>query len=76
MKSWLVILIGLASTWHYMQLSSDSFFYSAVLPFLLFIFIMAAVIKIAVKLGSGGNGSGYGGDGGFGGGDSGGGGDC
>jgi len=76
MKTWLVILIGLGSTWHYMDIASGSRFNSALLPFLFFVFLIAAVIKLALKLGNGSNHSGHGGDGGFGGGDSGGGGDC
>ena len=79
MKSWFVILIGLVSTWHYLDVVSDSGFYSLFLPFLFLLFLLAAVIKLAVKLGAGSHhsGDGGGGSGGYGGGgDSGGGGDC
>jgi len=75
MKTWLIVFTGLAITWHYMDIASDRIFYSALLPFLFFICLITAVIKLAVKFG-GSSASGYGGDGGFGGGDSGGGGDC
>ncbi|MEH6448478.1 MAG: hypothetical protein V7765_07395 [Oleispira sp.] len=80
MKSWLVIFIGLPSTWQYIDITSDSRIYSLLLPIIFFVFLVTATIKIAIKLGPDGGHSSYGADigpGGFGGGgDSGGGGDC
>jgi uncharacterized membrane protein YgcG len=77
MKSWLITFIGLACTWRYMDIASDSRIYSVVFPFLFFIFLVTFIAKLAIKFNLGGNASGDGGSGGFGGGDSGGGGgDC
>ena len=77
MKSWIIILIGLPSTWHYIDIASDSRIYSLLLPIIFFVFLVTAIIKIAIKLGPDGGHSSYGGEIGFGGGgDSGGGGDC
>ncbi len=78
MKSWLIILIGLISTWHYLDIDSDNGFDGLFLPFLFFSFTLAAVIKLALKLGPAdhNNGDSGGGFGGYDGGGSGGGGDC
>ena len=80
MKFWLIISVGLAGSWHYIDLASDSQLYSLAMPILFFFFLIALVIKIAVKIGSDGSRSGSGidsGSGGISGGsDSGGGGDC
>jgi uncharacterized membrane protein YgcG len=77
MRSWLIILIGLSITWHYLDIASKSSFYSIALPCLFLLFLLAAVIKLAIKLGSGNHHNDGGGFGSHdGGGDSGGGGDC
>jgi len=84
MKSWLIIFIGLPSTWHYMDIASDSRVYSFLLPIMFLVFLFTGVIKLAAKLSPGGGHNSYGGDigsggfsGGFGAGDdAGGGGDC
>ncbi len=80
MRSWLIILIGLAASWHNTDLASDNGLYNLVMPLLFFLFIIALVIKIAAKIGPDGGGSRSGvdvGPGGFSSGsDSGGGGDC
>ncbi len=71
MKSWIVTFIGLWSTWHYMDIDSDSRFYAVVLPVLFTMFVFTFMLKLAWKLGpargSGGGGSDFtdiGGDGG------------
>ncbi|MDO6761915.1 hypothetical protein [Agarivorans sp. 1_MG-2023] len=69
MKSWIIILAGLWSTWHFMAIESDSDFFSVFLPILFSLFVLALVIKLSGV--SGNSGGGYCG-GGFGGGDSGG----
>lgn len=80
MKSWFVILVGLAGSWHYMDLASDIKIYSLAMPILFFLFLISAVLKIALLIGPDGGHSRSGidiGSGGFGGGsDSGSGGDC
>ncbi|BFM12840.1 hypothetical protein R50072_29930 [Simiduia litorea] len=68
MKSWFILFVGLFSSWHYLDLSSDSRFYNRFLPMVFFLFLLFSVIKIALKIGSDGSASGGGSDGGFGGG--------
>ncbi|WP_406609253.1 hypothetical protein [Agarivorans sp. JK6] len=68
MKSWFIILAGLWSTWHFMEIESENRFFSVFLPILFGFFVLALVIKLA---GVSSNGGGYCG-GGFGSGDSGG----
>lgn len=87
MISWLVILLGLASCWHYTDLDSTSTIHSLWAPLGVMLFAIALAIKLVFTLGTGGSGRGdsggsdgfFGGHdgGGFdGGGDCGGGGDC
>jgi hypothetical protein len=69
MKALIIILAGLWSIWHFMDIESESGFYSVFLPILFGLFFLALVIKLNGGSGKGGGGY-YGG--GFGGGDSGG----
>ncbi|WP_221076345.1 hypothetical protein [Agarivorans aestuarii] len=57
MKSWFIILAGLWSTWHFMEIESDNGFFSVFLPILFGFFVLALVIKLA---GVSGNGGGFG----------------
>ncbi|MDN3640938.1 hypothetical protein QWY82_19220 [Simiduia curdlanivorans] len=66
MKAWFILLIGLISSWHFLDLNSDSRFYNLFLPMVFFLFLIFTVIKIAMKIGPEGGGSGGGSDGGFG----------
>lgn len=78
MKSWLIIAMGLFTSWHFIDLASDSFVQGTVWPISFSIFLIALLIKIATKIASGHNhqGNGDGGGGGFWGGDGGGDGGC
>lgn len=55
MKSWIIILIGLATSWHYMDIAADSQLHSILMPLLFFFFLVVFVIKIALMLGPDGN---------------------
>ena len=78
MKSLLVILIGLFTSWRYTDLSSDSSLCSVLAPLGVFVFLVSLGAWLVLKAGFGGRtdggaGShggegGFGGDGGFGGG--------
>ncbi|MCV6610995.1 MAG: hypothetical protein OIF55_09530 [Amphritea sp.] len=46
MKSWIVIIAGLAASWHYTDLASDSGLYSTLMPLLVFFFLVALLLKI------------------------------
>lgn len=49
MKSWMILFISLAVTWHYIDLESDHTFYSRVLPFLFLSLLIALAVKIAAR---------------------------
>jgi len=66
MKSWVIILVGLATSWHYMDIVSDSVFNGVLLPIVFASLLLAATLKLAVKIGPDGGG-GHGGDSGSGG---------
>ena len=46
MKSWILIIAGLAASWHYTDLASDSRLYSTLMPLLVFFFLVALFLKV------------------------------
>jgi len=72
MKSWFIILSGLAVSWHNIDIASSSGFYGVFLPIVFASLLLAAMIKLAMKIGPdgaggsdhGGGSGGFGGDGG------------
>ncbi|WP_444925530.1 hypothetical protein ACJJIQ_13115 [Microbulbifer sp. ANSA003] len=65
---WIINIVGLLTSWHFMDLNSDSSFKSEVCPTLLVIFAICLLTDVVCTLSSGGSGGGRGG-GFFGGGD-------
>lgn len=59
MKSWLVILSGLAISWHFTELTSDSRIDGVLMPLLVFIFLVALLLKVVASLGGRRTGQGY-----------------
>ena len=73
MKSLIVILLGLFTSWHYSDLESESTLYNLVAPIGVFVFLVSLCLWLVLKAGFGektdGNGfigssSDFGGDGG------------
>ena len=52
MKALIIILLGLFSSWHFIDLHSKSFLHSAIAPLLFFLFLVAFVVWIASKVSS------------------------
>lgn len=70
MLSWIIILGGLATSWYFTDLDSESSFANAACPLLVAVFLIATFMKVAATFGGGkgpgsGDGSGPGGFGGF-----------
>ena len=68
MKSLIIILIGLYSSWHFTDLSSESSLYSIVAPIGVFVFFISLALWLVLKAGFGGKADSSGGNLGSGGG--------
>lgn len=51
MKSWFLLLLSLWLSWHFMDMGSESGFYSMLLPILFMLLLIALALKVAFKLG-------------------------
>lgn len=63
MKSWILTILTLLGSWHFMSISSESRFESVFLPLVFFVGLVVFVLKLAWKIGPNTSRPGCGGDG-------------